>query len=180
MAKKERKLAEGLTPKEAYQLEETVRSVLPIPEDAAINIFVGQKKRILMPAFVFIFQAIGSLLIKEMEASVFKVLWFLLCNLDYGGAYVGFSQTSISEQTNLSLKTVSNALRRLRELNVIISIPDPLNKSLRVYAINPLAAWKGKPIDRKKALANLNLDDKQLSLFPQQNTHGTQKILSKG
>jgi hypothetical protein len=64
-----------------------------------------------------------------------------------------------------SIDSVKKAIKELKFYNIIISMPDLVDKRRNVYFINPYQSWKGKVANRIEAVKKSNnLDFAQLSL----------------
>lgn len=125
-----------------------------------ITVFNGNKKMKGIPDFTMLFQLMSLQLSRELKPASCKVLFYLLCITDYYN-FVGININTLQEQLKLSKATVINAMNQLKELHVLISIKDNLDKRRNVYCLNPAQSWKGSFVKRKKAIA---LIENQISL----------------
>ena len=178
MAKKERKLSEGLTPKEAEIFQNKVRAALPIGEDRDVLISFPKKKIPIQP-FAMVFQeALGLLFTKEIDDSAFKILCLFFYKMQWSN-FIGMYQETIAEEIRMSISTVKRGIKQLKALNVIISTQDLQDRRINVYMVNPALAWKGKVSERVKAMRKLGMNPAQLLIdFTEHKDDGTQKILS--
>ena len=70
--------------KQTQDIATSINSILQLPEDTSVGVFLT-KKRPKIPDFVMVFQeALGMLLLKEIDPSTFKILacfWFKKYNI---------------------------------------------------------------------------------------------------
>ena len=87
-----------------------------------------------------------------------RVIFFLFGKLDFEN-YLRVSREEIAEGTDLQPVNVSRAMKRLKELEIIIAEP-PAGK-FKTYRLNPYIAHKGE--DRQNTIEDFNaaLKEKQ-------------------
>lgn len=132
--------------------------------DVSVSIYV--KKKVPKQAnYVMFYQAVNLELVKILKPNACKVLLYLMSKTQYDN-YVGVNQETIQEELDYNSKTsVVNAINELKQLNIIISIPDVQDKRRNVYFINPYQSWKGKVAKRIDAVKKLNeFNSEQLEL----------------
>jgi hypothetical protein len=136
-----------------------------VGQETAVYVYGERKFPKDFPEFVMLFQAAGMHLFKVLSPGACKVLGYMFSMMQFSN-HIGIDQKSISEELDLSLRTVNGAIKELEVRNVIISYKDPQDTRRKVYMVNGHAAWKGKAFKLKKHLKdNPNqLDFK--NLFP--------------
>ena len=130
--------------------------------ESAITIINGRKFPKGTPDFVFLFQTVGKELAKKLTPSACKVLLYFISLMEYSN-HIGCDQKTLTEELELSLRSVSGAIKELKEMAVIMHYKDPQDRKRNVYMINPHSAWKGKITKRVKFLKEQ--DKNQTSLF---------------
>jgi hypothetical protein len=132
--------------------------------DVSVSVYV-KKKVPKQSNYVMFYQAVNLELVKILKPNACKVLLYLMSKTGYDN-YVGVNQETIQEELDYSSKTsVVNAINELKSYNIIISMPDLIDKRRNVYFINPYQSWKGKVAKRIEVVKNANnLDLTQLSL----------------
>ena len=114
-----------------------------------------------VPDFVFLFQKVGLDVSKKLTPASCKVLLYMISSMQYS-THIGCDQKTLAEQLDLSLRSVSGAIKELKEMNIILSYPDPQDRKRNVYMINPHSAWKGSIHKRKKYIKTI--DQAQLEI----------------
>lgn len=132
--------------------------------DVSVSVYV-KKKVPKQSNYVMFYQAVNLELVKILKPNACKVLLYLMSKTQYDN-YVGVNQETIQEELDYSSKTsVVNAINELKSYNIIISLPDLIDKRRNVYFINPYQSWKGKVAKRIEAVKKANsLEFSQLSL----------------
>jgi DNA-binding MarR family transcriptional regulator len=132
--------------------------------DVSVSVYV-KKKVPKQSNYVMFYQAVNLELVKILKPNACKVLLYLMSKTQYDN-YVGVNQETIQEELDYSSKTtVVNAINELKSYNIIISLPDLIDKRRNVYFINPYQSWKGKVAKRIEAVKKANsLEFAQLSL----------------
>lgn len=154
-----------ITQKQAEMLADTTREVLNLPVDSAINISLNKKKRPPLPDFTMMFHATGMMVVKEISPASLSVFWLFLCKLPYSN-HIGINQSTIAEETTLSVASVKRAVKELKEKKLIISYTDQQDSRRLVYMINPVIAWRGDNVKRMKKIKDVIKDyPGQLRLF---------------
>ncbi len=132
-------------------------------QESAITIINGRKFPKGVPEFIFLFQVIGKELAKKLKPSACKVLLYMVSSMEYTN-HVGCDQNTLAEELDLSVRSVSGAIKELKEMAIIISYKDPQDRKRNVYMVNPHSAWKGKITKRQKFIKEKNVN--QISMFP--------------
>ena len=155
-----------------YQSERIVNSMQEhFDGDVSVNVFV-KKKVPKQSNYVMFYQAVNLELVKILKPNACKVLLYLMSKTQYDN-YVGVNQETIQEELEYKSKdTIIRAIKELKLYNIIITMPDVVDKRRNVYFINPYQSWKGKVAKRIEAVKKSStLDFAQLSLpFMSQDT----------
>jgi len=132
--------------------------------DVSVSVYV-KKKTPKQSNYVMFYQAVNLELVKILKPNACKVLLYLMSKTEYDN-YIGVNQQTIQEELDYKSKdSVVNAIKELKSYNIIISMPDVVDKRRNVYFINPYQSWKGKVAKRIETVKNANnLDFTQLSL----------------
>jgi DNA-binding MarR family transcriptional regulator len=127
-------------------------------EDTSVNVYI-KKKAPKQSTYVMFYQQVNLELVKELQPNACKVLLYLMSKTQYDN-YIGVNQETIQEELGYSsIRSVQNALKELKALNIVITMNDLDDKRRNVYFINPYQSWKGKVAKRievVKRLAGLN------------------------
>jgi predicted transcriptional regulator len=140
-----------------------------VGDDTQISVHVHRQKIGKVPDFVMMFQEVLKIIVmsKDMSASTYRVFVYI-CSMMSFENYMGVSVETICEDLELSLSSVQRALKQMKKMGVIITLPDQMDKRKNNYILNPLAVWKGKVKSRTEVMRKLTKLDKdlmQLSLF---------------
>jgi predicted transcriptional regulator len=80
--------------------------------------------------------------------------------------FVSIDVKTISEFLDISELSVKRATKQLTEDNIILKIEHPTDKRRIDYFLNPDSCWRGKSLNRDKAIDKLKKKNKlQLELF---------------
>jgi len=120
-------------------------------DETKITIYNGRYFDKNIPEFIMMFQSAGKSLFKILTPGACKVLGYMFSMMQYGN-HIGCDQKTLSEELDLSIRTINGAVNELKNLNVILSYPDPQDRRRMVYMVNGHAAWKGHTNKRKKHL----------------------------
>lgn len=134
--------------------------------DSDVSVSVYVKKKIpKQSTYVMFYQEVNLELVKILKPNACKVLLYLMSKTRYDN-YVGVNQETIQEELGYKApKSVVDAIKELKLYNIVISMPDIVDKRRNVYYINPYQSWKGKVAKRVEAIKNSNnLDYNQLTL----------------
>jgi hypothetical protein len=148
-----------------HQSERIVNSMQEHFEgDVSVSVYV-KKKTPKQSNYVMFYQAVNLELVKILKPNACKVLLYLMSKTGYDN-YIGVNQETIQEELDYkSIDSVKKAIKELKFYNIIISMPDLVDKRRNVYFINPYQSWKGKVANRIEAVKKSNnLDFAQLSL----------------
>jgi DNA-binding MarR family transcriptional regulator len=91
-------------------------------------------------SFVSVWQSVQVELAKHLNGSSMRVLCYIVGKMKFENLGFDITQREISENLNMSSRTVIRAIKQLEEVGVIAH---SINKNRRVYHINPAYAWKG-------------------------------------
>jgi len=133
-------------------------------EDTRVSIFV--KKSIPKQAtYTMFYQQVNLELVKLLKPNSCKVLLYLMSKTQYDN-YIGVDQQTIQEDLEYKTpKSVVDALKELKQYNIVLSMKDVQDKRRNVYILNPLQSWKGKVAQRISHISKLNGDQStQLTL----------------
>ena len=129
------------------------------------NTFIKTKQGNL-PQAVFVLQTFAEKLSYRTDYNVhtFRVLFYFI-SLSQFENFVSIDVKTISENLGIPIISVKRATKKLTNDNVILKVPHPSDKRRIDYFLNPMAAWKGKSLNRDKALAKLKKSKVQLEMF---------------
>lgn len=133
-----------------------------MPGSNAITVITGRNYPKGVPEWTMMFQEVGRDLAKRLTPTACKVLLYMISLMEYSN-HIGCDQKTLSEDLEVSLRSVSGAIAELKEMKVVLSYKDPQDRKRNVYMINPVHAWKGKMHKRQKALKLM--DKNQTSLI---------------
>jgi hypothetical protein len=77
---------------------------------------------------------------KRLTLTDWRVMAVLQARLDFEN-WIRLSHAEIGEQIDVARPNVSNSMKRLLGMQVVL--PGPSVKQVRTYRLNPLFAWKG-------------------------------------
>ncbi len=120
-----------------------------------------------IPDYTQVFQeALKRIVAGEgMTLITYRVFCYLLGTMQFEN-FIGINIKTMAEDLNVSEPSIKRAMKQLKELNIVISIKDTMDRRLNCYMLNPKAAWKGKAknyISVVKKMKNLK-DPGQLKL----------------
>jgi DNA-binding MarR family transcriptional regulator len=147
------------------KLENIAQSVRDeLGEETSVSVYV-KKKVPKQSTYVMFYQQVNLELVKELQPNACKVLLYLMSKTQYDN-YIGVNQETIQEELGYSsIRSVQNALKELKSLHIILTMPDLDDKRRNVYFINPFQSWKGKVAKRIEAVKRLaEANGEQLSL----------------
>lgn len=138
--------------------------------DMTVSVMFKNKIPVI-PDYVQLFQeAIRRIVAGDgMSLITYRVFLFLLGSMEYQN-FIGIDIKTLAETLNVSVPSVDRAMKQLKELNIIISIKDTLDKRRNAYMLNPKAAWRGKAknyIATVKQMKNLQDPGQTSILFPE-------------
>lgn len=133
-------------------------------DETSVNVYI-KKKIPKQSNYVMFYQAINLELVKVLQPNACKVLLYLMSKTEYDN-YVGVNQETIQEELEYkSIRSVQNAIKELKQYNIVLTVPDAVDKRRNVYFINPYQSWKGKVAKRIEAVKKLKqIDLQQLEL----------------
>lgn len=143
------------------KIAESIREIQG--EGTAVTVINGRKFPKGIPDFVMLFQLIGTKIAKKLSPSACKVLLYFVTMMQYSN-HIGINQSTLSTELELSIRSISGAIKELKDLNIIIAYKDPQDGKRNVYLINPHAAWKGKIVNRQKHLKDSDPNQTNLLL----------------
>jgi len=140
---------------ERSKLENISQSIRDeIGEETSVSVYI-KKKVPKQSTFVMFYQQVNLELVKELQPNACKVLLYLMSKTEYDN-YIGANQETIQEELGYSsIRSVQNALKELKTLNIVLTMPDLVDKRRNVYFINPLQSWKGKVAKRIEAVKRI-------------------------
>jgi Fic family protein len=129
--------------------------------DVSVSVMVKQK----IPKtadFVMIYQEIGRKILEgDMALSTSKVFFYLVMNMSFEN-FIGIDMKSISEKIKMPLRTVTQAMKELKECGMLVSIKNNFDARRNDYRLNPVVAWKGKVKNRIKTMKD---NPNQIKMF---------------
>ena len=120
-----------------------------------------------MPDSVFVLQSFARKVSyqKNYSANTFRVLLYFFGLSEYEN-FVSIDVKTISEFLDISELSVKRATKQLTEDNIILKTEHPTDKRRIDYFLNPDSCWRGKSLNRDKAIDKLKKKNKlQLELF---------------
>jgi DNA-binding MarR family transcriptional regulator len=120
-----------------------------------------------MPDSVFVLQVFCQQLAnrKNYSAATFRVLNYFWALSKYEN-FVSIDVKSISENLELSEVSVKRSTKQLVDDNILMKLEHPTDKRRIDYFLNPTASWRGKTLNRDKAIEKLTQKNKyQLDMF---------------
>jgi len=110
-----------------------------------VSVSVSLRRKIQKTSdFVMIYQEIGKKILEgEISTSTSKVFFYLVVNMSFEN-FIGIDLKSISDNINMPLRTVTQAMKDLKECGIIMSIKNNRDARRNDYRLNPIIAWKGK------------------------------------
>lgn len=89
------------------------------------------------------------LAIQRLTGEQYSVMLFLFGKLDFDN-YLSVGLQDIADKTGIKLPNISRAMRKLKELNIIIE--GPVSGKFKSYRLNPYVAHKGS--ERKNTIVD--------------------------
>lgn len=119
-----------------------------------------------MPDSVFVLQKFAQKVCqrKNYSSATFRVLFYFIGVTLYEN-FVSADVKTIAEDLELSVESVKRSTKQLVDDNVLIKIAHPTDRRRWDYFINPESMWKGKSINRQKALEKSKKAKIQLDMF---------------
>ncbi len=123
-----------------------------------------------IPDYTQVFQeALKRIVVGEgMTLITYRVFCFMLGTMQFEN-FIAINIKTMAEDLNVGEASIKRAMKQLKELNIVISIKDTLDRRLNCYMLNPKAAWKGKSknyIAVVKKMKNLKDPGQQMLEFP--------------
>jgi hypothetical protein len=112
--------------------------------------------------FTIVFQAVNSLLVKDMPLADCKVLLYLISKVQYGNIIDRTIKEIAEDLGYKDSNWVQKSLKRMEEQKIILKSTHPHDKRRFVYMLNPKHSWKGTVKDRQKTIGFFN--PKQLEM----------------
>lgn len=120
-------------------------------EDVAVSLHV-KKKIHKTPDFVMFYQEVGKRILEgEMKLSSSKVFFYLMVTMSFEN-FIGIDMKTISEKINMPLRTVTLAMKELKEAGIVMAIKNNFDSRRNDYRLNPIVVWKGKVNSRTKSI----------------------------
>jgi len=126
-------------------------------ENLQIDAFTYFKKRkVYQPEYVALFQDVANLFATNIKLSggEYRILFYLISLVGYNN-FIGIDIKSISENLEIHEKTIIKAISKFVEMNVVIKIPNLIDRRRHDYFINMEMFWKGSPEHRNKTIKKL-------------------------
>jgi DNA-binding transcriptional ArsR family regulator len=98
-----------------------------------------------------------------MTLSSSKVFFYLMVTMSFEN-FIGIDMKTISEKIKMPLRTVTLAMKELKEAGIVMAIKNNFDNRRNDYRLNPLVVWKGKVNSRTKSLKE---NPMQISLLDQ-------------
>ena len=146
-------------------------------ETAKVTIHIQKDKPKYKDKFTIFFQTAGLTLVREIKPITTHLLFYMNSVCQYGNI-VDRTVLEMAEDIGYKKNQVLKGLKQLYELNIIIKIQHKDDARRNIIMINPAQSWKGKPIERAKALSKLT-NSQQLSLFNDTQQHSLLHISEK-
>lgn len=133
--------------------------------DVEVNVLI-KKKSGRMPDSIFVLQQFCSELCirKDYSRTTFIVL-FKFMSLSQYENFLSIDVETLAEDLGLNERSVRRATKQLTDDKIILKVVHPNDKRRIDYFINPQAAWRGKSLNRDKAILKLKKDKMQLDMF---------------
>ena len=152
----------------AENIAEAVKKELN--EDMQVSVMIRGRVPVI-PDFVMMFQEVMKRIVvgEGLSLITYRVFCFMVASMEFQN-FIGIDIKTMAEDLKVSVPSVDRAMKQLKELNIIISIKDTLDRRRNAYMLNPLAGWKGKArnyVSVVKKMKNLQTPG-QLKLFPEQ------------
>jgi DNA-binding MarR family transcriptional regulator len=130
------------------------------------NLIISQQRG-KMPDAVFVLQSFAQKVAhrKNYSANTFRVMLYFFGLSEYEN-FVSVDVKTISEWLDISEVSVKRATKQLTDDNILIKTEHPSDKRRIDYFLNPMASWRGKTMNRDKAIEKLQKKNKaQLDMF---------------
>lgn len=131
-------------------------------ETAKVTIHVQRDIPKYKDAFTILFQSSTLAICREIKPITAKLLMYLNSTSQYSNI-IDRTVQEIADELNYKRNQVQKGLKQLLELNIIIKSQHPTDRRKHILMLNPYQSWKGKPVERAKAIARL-ADKAQLQL----------------
>lgn len=152
------------------KLESIQRGIMDELGDSVAVTVTVKRKITKTPDFVMLYQEVGKKILEgNMKLSTSKVFFYLIVNMNFEN-FIGIDMKSISEKINMPLRTVTLAMKELKELGMVVAIKNNWDSRRNDYRLNPIVCWKGKVNSRTKTMKE---NPMQITMFPL--TPGMQK-----
>lgn len=124
-----------------------------IPDTKSVKIIVAESKGKLDP-FIIVFQEFCNFVAPKLSSAGLRVLIKLFGISGYE-CLIGIDQLTLAEEIKLSIRQIQNGLDELCKYNIIIKAKNVTDRRRNDYFINPMAAWRGRSLNRTEALKYL-------------------------
>lgn len=133
-------------------------------ESIDVNLFIKAKST-KTSNFVMFYQQVNFELIMLLSPKTCKLLLYFMAKCKYDNMIEIYQQTMMEDLNYTSVTTITNAIKDLKKLNIILSVKDTHDRRRNVYYLNPYQSWKGGAGKRAKYVALQNrIDPQQLQL----------------
>jgi hypothetical protein len=124
-------------------------------------------KRGKMPDSTFVLQSFAQTMLKNrkrLSTTAKDLIFYFIGYVGYGN-WIGMNIETICEELGKKRSIVLHGLKQLKEINLIVSVPDQQDKRRNVYWINPNAMYRGSAIERTKQIKEAKKNQLELGLF---------------
>ena len=80
----------------------------------------------------------------KLHGSELNILFELLSRLEYEN-WIRVSQQTLAEDLGIKQSSVSRAIKKLIDQNIILREEDPSDRRRLIYRLNPSLGWRGEP-----------------------------------
>lgn len=118
-----------------------------------------------MPESIFVLQQFARAVAqRNYTANIYRVLMYFFGLSEYEN-FLCVDVKTISEKLLMTERSVMRATKTLEKDNILKKIKHPNDKRRVDYFLNPMAAWRGKAINRTKTIKKLEDGKHQLEMF---------------
>ena len=130
-----------------------------------VNVYLKvQPQRPKLAPNVMVFQTMAFLCATKLKPISNKVLMYFISQSWFENT-VGVDQVTLSEELNVTLRSIQRAIKELEDHGIIVIANNPSDKRRNDYFLNPIVAWKGNSLTRKTAMGKLTEDNVNLDAF---------------
>ena len=128
---------------------------------------IEQKNRPKLPSNVMVFQKFATMaaLSPDLKQAELKIILYIIGIVRYENLFLSVDIANISEELQMTKRTVLRAMKKLKTMNILVSITNAEDKRKSDYAVNPTAMWKGNSVARLEKMKLMDKKSQQLNLF---------------